>query len=195
MLNLRFFEWLTLHSWAHWGIVESTTHPRPVPGIMDVPVKIQLCILKTVRLNVEFTFFEWLALYSWATRQNIKSTTFPGPVPGSHWRACEVSALYLANRANACWINFFWVINPLFLSPLGYCRIDNPYTTCPGESLTFLWSFSSVSWKLCEWMLKLRFLMINPLFLSPLRYRRIANLFTTCPEESLPYLWSFSSVS
>ena len=26
------------------------------------------------------------------------------PVPGCHWRICEISALYLENCANACWI-------------------------------------------------------------------------------------------
>ena len=34
----------------------------------------------------------------------------------------------------------------------GYLRIANPSTTCPGESLTYLWSFNSVSWKLFERM-------------------------------------------
>ena len=68
-------------------------------------------------------------------------------VPHGTW---EVSALYLENCANACRIYVFLGINPLFLSPMGYRRIVNPYTTCTGESWTYLWSFSSVSWKLCE---------------------------------------------
>ena len=30
-------------------------------------------------------------------------------------------------------------------------KFFNPSTTCPGSSSTYLQSFSSVSWKLCEW--------------------------------------------
>ena len=45
---------------------------------------------------------------------------------------------------------FLGVINPIFLSPLGYHRIVNPSTICPTNSLTCLRSLSFVSWKLCE---------------------------------------------
>ena len=48
----------------------------------------------------------------------------------------------------------FWVINPLFSSPLGYRRIVNPSTTCSWRSLTCVRSFSAVSWKLCNCMSK-----------------------------------------
>ena len=45
----------------------------------------------------------------------------------------------------------------LYSWPLwGHGRIFNPLT-CPGESLTYLWSFNSVSWKLCECTSRLRF--------------------------------------
>ena len=71
----------------------------------------------------------------------------------NHSTTCKVSVLYLGNCANTYWIYVFWIINPLFLSPWGYHRIANPSTTCPGELLTYLWSFSSVSWKLWERML------------------------------------------
>ena len=45
-----------------------TTPSRPVlsRGVVGVPVKLQFCILKTVRMHVEFTFFEWLTVYFWA---------------------------------------------------------------------------------------------------------------------------------
>ena len=65
--------------------------------------------------------------------------------------------MYLENCANACWIYVFWVINPLFRSPTRYHRINNPSTTCPGKTMTCLWSFDSVSWKLCECISNLRF--------------------------------------
>ena len=39
----------------------------------------------------------------------------------------------------------------------GYDEIVNLFATCPVESLTYLWSFNSVSWKLCEWTWNLRF--------------------------------------
>ena len=81
---------------------------------------------------------------------SIKSSTRPRPVPGSHLIICEVSALYLENCANACRIYVFWVINLLFLTPPGYGRIVNHSLTCTVESLTYLWSFNSISWKLCE---------------------------------------------
>ena len=39
------------------GTVESST-PDLSRGVIDVPVKFQLCILKTVRMHVEFKIFE-----------------------------------------------------------------------------------------------------------------------------------------
>ena len=101
-------------------------------------------------MHVVFMFFECLTLYYWALWGTIESSTHPWPLPGRHWRTCEVSSLYLKNCANACCIHVFWVFNPLLLSPLGYHRIVNPSTTCPGKSLMYLWSFSSLSLKLCE---------------------------------------------
>ena len=152
--------------------------------VSDVPVKFQLCILKTVRMHVEFTFFEWLTLYFWTPRGTVESSTHIQHVPESHWRTCKDSTLYLKNCANACRIYVFWAINPLFLSPTRNRRIVNPTTTWSGESLTYLWSVNSVFWKLCEWTSNLRFfLVINPLFLSPTEYRRILNPSTTCPGE------------
>ena len=68
-------------------------------------------------------------------------------------------------------------------------------TTCPGESLTPLWSFNSSSWKLCECTSNSRFWVINPSFLTPLQNGRIVNPCTTCPGESSTFLWSFNSLS
>ena len=63
--------------------VESSTLSQPVPvWIVDVPVKFQLLISKTVRMHVEFTFFEWLTLYSQAPWGAVESSTLPRPVPG-----------------------------------------------------------------------------------------------------------------
>ena len=88
----------------------------------------------------------------------VESSTSPRPLPWSHWRTCEVSTLYLENCANARWMNVFWVVNPLFMTPMGNGRIVNLFTICPRESLTYLWNFNSVSWKLCECTSLLRFL-------------------------------------
>ena len=53
----------------------------------------------------------------------------------------------------------------LYSWPLwGYSWIVNLSTTCLGESLTYLWSFNSVSWKLCECTSNVRFWVDNPLF-------------------------------
>ena len=49
----------------------------------------------------------------------------------------------------------FWVINPLFPSPLGDHRILNPSTTSPMEPLTYLPSFSFVSCKTVQCFLNL----------------------------------------
>ena len=94
-----------------------------------------------MRIHVEFTFFEWLTLYFRPHGGTVESSTHPRPVPGSRRRSCEVSTLHLENCANARRIHVFWVINPLFVTPRGYGRIVNPFTTCPGESSTFLVKF------------------------------------------------------
>ena len=96
------------------------------------------------------TFFEWLTLYSQALWGTIESSTPPRPAPESPWHVWEVFAQYLENCAIACRNYLFWVINPLFLTPPGYSRIVNHSATCTVESLTYLWSFNSISWKLCE---------------------------------------------
>ena len=52
---------------------------------------------------------------------------------------------------------------------LRYGRIVNLSSTSYVESLTYLWSFNSISWKLCECTSNLRFWVINPLFPDPIR--------------------------
>ena len=70
----------------------------------------------------------------------VESSTPPRPVLESRLRNCGVSTLYEGqNYVNACWNNVFWVINPLFLSPLGYRRIVNPSTTCSWTVLDLSW--------------------------------------------------------
>ena len=140
------------------------------------------------------------------------------------WHTCEVSTLYL-ETANARWMNVFWVVNPLFLTHLENGRIVNLFTTCPGESLTYLWNFNSVSVKLCECncanarcngrisnlsttypgksLTKLKF---QCCILTTVANARRIHVFgcltlyfwphsTTCPEKSLTFLWSFNSLS
>ena len=89
-------------------------------------------------------------------------------------------------------------------------KIVNPSTTCPRESLNYLWSFSSVSWKLCECMSMSRLPFSRQmsrrmhvtsferlsLYSWPLQgYGRFVNRSATCTVESLTYLWSFNSIS
>ena len=65
---------------------------------------------------------------------------------------------------------FEWL--PLCFWPIwGYGGIVNPSTTCHGQSLTFLWSLNSVSWKLCERTSNYVFWVIDPLFLTHLGVR------------------------
>ena len=106
-------------------------------------MKFQLSILKTVRMHAKSTFHEWLTLYFQAPWGSVELISHLRPVQWRIWWACEVSALYLENCVNACWFNVFWVINPLFPSPLKKRKIVNPSTTCLTWSLTYLWSFSS----------------------------------------------------
>ena len=143
-------------------------------------------------MHVEFTFFEWLTLYSLPLRGRVDSPTSPRLVTLSRWRTCEDSTLYLGN----CTSNIrFWVINPLFLTSPGYGRTVNHSATCTVESLTYLWSFYSISWKLCECALNNDFWVVNPLFPNLMRYGRIVNLYTTSFVGSLTYLWSFHFIS
>ena len=120
-----------------------------------------------MRIHVEFTFFEWLTLYFRPRGGTVESSTHPRPVPRSRRRSCEVSTLHLENCANARRIHVFWVINPLFVTLRGYGRIVNPSTTCPGESSTFLWSFNSSHWKLCECTSNSRFFEWLTLYFWP----------------------------
>ena len=119
-VEFTFFGWLTLYFWPLWGGKKRQPFHNLSRGVIDVPVKFQLFILKTVRMHVEFTFFEWLTLYFWPHWGTVESSTPPRPVPGSQpYVPVKVSTLRLENCENACRIHGFWVINPLFLTPLG----------------------------------------------------------------------------
>ena len=136
-----------------------------------------------MQLHVEFTVFEWLTLYSWPLRCTVESSSSQRPVPGRIWRTCKVSALYLENCANARWINVFWVINPLFLTPLGTVESSTPPRPVPGSR----WRSCEVSTLYLENCAIARriyvFWVINPLFLTPPGYGRIINLSMTRPCE------------
>ena len=105
LCEFTFFEWLTLYSWPIRGTVESSTSPRPVPWSRwrRLPVKFQLCILKTGRMHVQFTFFEWLTLYSqasWGYRRiynpfttcSWKSLTCMRSLNFISWKLCECTS-------------------------------------------------------------------------------------------------------
>ena len=142
--------WVINPLWSPWGNVESSTPAWPVPESHWCTCEVSTLYLENCANAHRIYIFELLTLYFWPLRGRVESSTSSRPVPGRRWRTCEVSTRYLKNCANACWNNVFWVINPLFLSPMGYRRIVNPSTTCSGKSLTYLRSLNLVSWKLCE---------------------------------------------
>ena len=118
--ELTFFEWLTLYFWPLVGygriVNPSTTCPS---GVIDVPVKFELLLLKTVRWHVEITFFEWLTLHFWPLWGYGRTVNPSTTCPRSHWRSCEFELLILKtvrlHRRN----NVFWVINPFISDPSG----------------------------------------------------------------------------
>ena len=139
------------------GTVESSPFPQPVPGSHWRTCKVSIQYLENCA-NACRIYVCWVINPLFLSHTGtVESSTPSRPVPESRWRICKVSTLCFENCANACWIYVFRVINPLFLSPTRYRRILNPSTTCPGESVTYLWSFNSVSWKLCECTSNLRF--------------------------------------
>ena len=164
-------------------------------------------------MHVEFTFFEWLTLYSQAPWGTVESSTPPRPAPESPWPVWEVWTSFLENCTNASrqtnfnfvswklwWIHveftFFEWLTLYSRSLRGYGRIVNLPATCTFESLTELWSFNSVFWKLGEWHVEFTFfLVINSLFSSPLGHRRIVNPSTTCSWKSLTCVRSLNFVS
>ena len=95
---------------------------------------------------------------------------------------------------------FGWLT--LYFWPLwGNGRIINPSTTCPGVSSTFLWSFNSSSWNLCECTSRLLFWVINPLFLTHLGYVESSTTPRPVPVSHLrgfsissPQLWNLLPV-
>ena len=159
------FEWLTLYSWPLRCTVESSSSQRPVLRRIWRTCKDSALYLENCANARWIYVFEWSTLHSWPLWGTVESSTPPRPVPGSRWGTCEVSTLYLENCAIARRIYVFWVINPLFLTPPGYSRIatlcyctPTLCTACPEESLTCLWSFKFLSWKLCKCTSNLRFL-------------------------------------
>ena len=143
-------------------------------------------------MNVELTFFEWLTPYSWPLRGTVESLTYPWPFTWSRWRTCEVSTLYLENCANTRRIYVFWVINPSFLTPPWYKRIISFSMTFSVELLTCLWSFNSVSWKLCECMPNLRFFeWLTVYFWAP----RVTVVSSTPPRPVPESQWRTCEVS
>ena len=149
------FEWLTLYFWPLWGNGRNVNPSTTFPG--ESSSRRRYCEVSTLHLGKlcectsrTFTFF-WVIHLSFLTPLGyVESSNPPWPVSVSHLRSCEVSTLHLENCANARWIHVFgWLT--LYSWPLWVNgRIVNPSTTCPGVSSTFLWSFNSSSWKLCE---------------------------------------------
>ena len=149
-----------------------------------------------MRTQVEFTFFEWLTLYSWPLRGTVKSSASPQPVLGSLWRNREVSTLHFDNCANARQIHVFWVINPLFLTPLGNGRNVNHSTTLSQGVIDVPVKFQLFILKTVRMHVEFTFFEWLTLYFWPLwGYGRNVNSSTTCPGLSMTYLWSFIPVS
>ena len=68
----------------------------------------------------------------------------------------QLLTLYLAKMCK-CTSNVCWVINPLFLTRLGYRRIFNTLTSDLSRGVIDV-PVNCVSWKLCECTSRLRFL-------------------------------------
>ena len=98
----------------------------------------------------------------------VEPSTPAQPVPGNHRRFCDVSTLYLGNCANTRQFHVFWVINPLFLIPLGNSTIVNPSTTYTGGHRRSC-EVPTLYLENCANAHRIHvFLVINPLFLTPL---------------------------
>ena len=125
----------------------------------------------------------------------VETSTLPRPVPGCCRRSCEVSTLHLENCANARRVYVFWVINPLFWTPVGYVEsstLPRPVTvshlrSCEVSNL-YLGNCATSRWIHVFWV-------INPLFLNPMGDGRNVNPSATCPEKTPTFLWRFNSSS
>ena len=137
-------------------------------GVIDVHVKFQLCILKTVRMFVELRFF-WVINPLFMSPLGYRRIVNPSTTcPGESLTLPATFQLFILKTVQMHdEFTFFWVINPLFLNHLVKHKIVNPSTTRHGESLSH-WrtceDSGSVSWKLCEWMLNLRFFELLTLY-------------------------------
>ena len=150
-LRIYVFQWLTLYFCLLWEYGIIVNPPTTCPGeLLTFLWSLNSVSWKRCECTSNLRFFEWLPLYSWPLRGTVESSTSPRPVPGRRRRTCEASTLYLENCANARWFYVFEWLTLYFWPLWGYSRIVNLLTTCPVESLTYLWSFNSVSWKLCE---------------------------------------------
>ena len=100
--------------------VESSTLPRPVPGCRRRSCEVSTLNLENCAIARRIHVF-WVInpLFLTPVGETVESSTLPRPVPGCRRRSCEVSTLNLENCAIARRIHVFWVINPLFLTPVG----------------------------------------------------------------------------
>ena len=133
--------------------------------VADVPVKFQPCILKTVRMHVEFTVSEWLTILVWPLRRygwiispyttfHVESSTFLWCFNSLSWNSAKARRIHV----------FFWVICSVFLTLWGYGRIVVPSAICPGGH----WRSCEISTLHLENCANARrihvFWVVNPLF-------------------------------
>ena len=156
--EFTFFGGLTLYSWPLWGngtnVKLSTTCPEESPTLLWSfnSSSWKLCDARWIYV------FGGLTLYLWPLWGTVQTSSFPRPVPKSHRRSCEASTLHLENCAMHVEFTFFeWLTLSFWLLWVNGRNV-NPSTTCPEESPTFLRSFNSSSWKLCECTSNSRFL-------------------------------------
>ena len=142
----------------------------------------QVSILKTVQMHFALKFVRLLKHEPFIP-DPLGAT--PWPVPGSPWRTCEDFDSVSWTCATARWMNFFEWLTLYSWRIWGRVDLVNLSTTCPGESWTYLWSFNSVSWRLCDYTVAFTcFERINPWFPTPPGLlARIVKLTTTLSRE------------
>ena len=151
MLNLHFRRWLTLHSWALWGTIESTTLHDLSHKVLDLSEKFELRTLKTMRMRAELTFFEWLTLYFQALWGTVDFLTTSRSVLAG-------SITYIRSFSSVSWKLRKCMLNLRFLgwltlhswAPWGTIESSIPLPTCPTKSSICLRSLNFVPWKLCD---------------------------------------------
>ena len=162
MLNLHF--WNDNHIFqTPCGSEKLLTHLRPFPRSHWRTCEVSTLYLGNSANAGKIYVFEWLTLYSRVPGKTYNRFVNPSltcpvessfDVPVREVIDVHVNFQIFILKTVQMHVEFtFNELLTLYSWPLWwYDRIVHPSLTCPMESLTDLWSFSSVSWKMCECM-------------------------------------------